>query len=250
MVAPQQESEFFDHSVETSARRSVWKYYAITKASRGHYDELVFADCDGIDVLEYGCGQGSYAVPMAKRGARVTGIDISPRSIDNARGEAGRAGVTGTEFLVMDAMDMTFPDERFDRVIGTGILHHLDLDRSFDELERVLKPGGRAIFLEPLGHNPALNLFRLLTPKLRTADEHPLTRSDLNALRRRFAVVRYRFFHVCSFFAIPFLPTRFFWPVLHRMDGLDRVLFRVLPPLRWWSWYATLVFEKPSGPRT
>jgi SAM-dependent methyltransferase len=247
MNTQQSESTFFDHSVATSARRPVWKYYAITKSSRARYDELVFTACAGKRVLEYGCGSGSYAVPMARRGALVTGIDISRRCIEAARREAAAAGFPDTEFIVMDAMDMDFPDESFDLVIGTGILHHLDLDRCFDELLRVLRPGGRAVFLEPLGHNPALNIFRRVTPQFRTNDEHPLTRADLKALRSRCGAADYGFFHVCSFFAIPFLPTRFFWPVLGFMDALDRRLFRLIPPLRWWSWYATLEFPKPAG---
>ena len=80
----------------------------------------------------------------------------------------------------MDAHDLQFDEGTFDLVIGNGILHHLDLDVSTNEILRVLKPNGRAVFLEPLSANPLLMVFRWLTPKARTEDESPLSRNELN----------------------------------------------------------------------
>ena len=50
---------------------------------------------------------------------------------------------------------MSFEDSKFDYVVGRGIIHHLDLTVSFRD-KTVLKPGGRAMFVEPLGANPLL----------------------------------------------------------------------------------------------
>ena len=70
-------------------------------------------------------------------------------------------------------------------MIGSGILHHLDLPISLGEINRVLKKGGRALFKEPLAANPLLKLFRILTPRSRTVDEKPLTSSDLELIAKR-----------------------------------------------------------------
>ncbi|MBU1072006.1 class I SAM-dependent methyltransferase [bacterium] len=187
------------------------------------------------------------ALELADAGAaRVVGIDISPRSIEVAREAAARAGAENTEFHAMDAEKMDFPDDSFDLVTGLAILHHLDLDVAGRELARVLKPGGVAVFSEPLGHNPALNLFRRVTPRMRTADEHPLVRADVKVLERHFDGVEVRCFHMCSLLAIPLVKwPRVFEPFLRVMDGLDDVLFKMIPPLRWWGWYATLEFTRP-----
>ena len=62
--------------------------------------------------------------------------------------------------------------------------------RGAREIARTLKPGGTALFIEPLGHNPAHQLYRRMTPSMRTADEHPLLQSDLASARRHFGEVR------------------------------------------------------------
>ena len=61
---------------------------------------------------------------------------------------------------------------------GNSILHHLELEPALRELRRILAPGGRAVFVEPLAHNPLLRLGRALTPMARTEDEHPFTSAD------------------------------------------------------------------------
>ena len=76
--------------------------------------------------------------------------------------------LTGVRFQVMNAEVLEFPDASFDLVFGVAILHHLDLDTACAEFLRVLRPSGTAVFLEPLGHNPFINLVRWATPAART----------------------------------------------------------------------------------
>src|SRR3546814_18316951 len=83
----------------------------------------------------------------------------------------------------MNAEAMTFPDDSFDLVFGSGIIHHLDIDRASGEIARVLRPGGRAVFIEPLGLNPAIALYRRFPPRALTPHDPPLLRRHF----RRFA---------------------------------------------------------------
>ncbi len=141
-------------------------------------------DVKGLRVLELGCGHGDLSLALLNRGALVTGIDISQNYIDDAISAANKFGFNEKDFgfSVMDAHALTFNDDSFDLVIGSGILHHLDLELSLGEINRVLKMGGRALFKEPLSANPLLKFFRVLTPNARTVDEKPLTLVDLKLI--------------------------------------------------------------------
>lgn len=242
----QDEKAFFDqeYSDDTQRIQSIGRYYAITKSSATHYRDLLLQGCEGLRVLEYGCGDGSFAFDLAQRGADVVGIDISSVAIENAAARAAKLNLR-IEFREMDAEALQFPADDFDLVCGSAIIHHLDIGKSMSEVARVLRPRGRAIFSEPLGHNPALWAFRRLTPHLHTPDEHPLVKKDLDLMRRTFRRADIRYFHLASFFAIPFLPTRIFWPVLKAMDGLDAAAFRVVPPLGLLAWYCVITLGEP-----
>ncbi len=142
-------------------------------------------DVAGLRVLDFGCGHGMASVVLARRGARVTAFDLSPGYVEEARQRAEANGVE-IDFLIADGQRLPFADASFDRVWGNAVLHHLDLTRTGSELRRVLRPGGVAVFCEPWGDNPLLEFARRRLPypgKGRTADERPLRRRDLHALR-------------------------------------------------------------------
>ena len=137
-------------------------------------------DPAGRTVLDYGCGRGDDALRLIERGAaHVTGFDISDAEIAHAQAAAAAAGVADrTRFVVADAHHTGFDDGAFDLIRGNSILHHLEVEPALIELRRILAPGGRAVFVEPLAHNPLLRLGRALTPMARTEDEHPFTADD------------------------------------------------------------------------
>ena len=141
----------------------------------------------GLRILDLGCGHGEQSLNLLGRGACVSGIDISQKYIDDAIIAAEKASYSKDryKFRVMDAHSLDFSDECFDIVVGRGILHHLDLMVSLEEIHRVLKKGGMALFQEPLAANPLLKLFRILTPQARTKDEKPLTPEDLDKIASR-----------------------------------------------------------------
>jgi SAM-dependent methyltransferase len=239
------EAGFFDDEYSTGKRMIVGNVYSIVQRRNEHYENLIYQDVQGRRVLEYGCGTGSRSFELARRGAEVVGIDISPVGVAKAAERAVAEGLESLSFTVMDAANMTFPDGSFDMVIGEGILHHLDLEQSFSEIARVLRPDGRAIFQEPLGHNPAIEIFRWLTPQLRTKDEHPLHRCDLALANRYFAHTDVRYFHLTSFLALPFRRTRLFVPTVKALDRLDAAIFKLIPPAGYLSWYAVMELSAP-----
>ena len=238
------EAEFHDHTFAEDTRAELGRFYAVARGAYDRYGALVKEDVAGVDVLEYGCGPGSEAFALAHAGGRVQGIDISPVAIEMAQRTATEQGVADRcTFTVMNAEAVTLPDRSFDRICGSGILHHLDLERSFREIVRVLKPGGRAIFLEPLGHNPAINWYRRRTPEMRTEDEHPLLAKDLAQAARHFARVTPEFFHLAILASVPLQKLPYFGMVRGALDRLDKMLLNPRSPLRWAAWMTVLVLE-------
>lgn len=107
-------------------------------------------DVDGKSILDIGCGYGFTAVNLAKRGGKVTSIDISPKMVELARTNAQFNTVEDSVTVRrMSAQNMQFEADTFDYVVGIGILHHLNMHLAGKEIFRVLKPGGAACFLEP-----------------------------------------------------------------------------------------------------
>lgn len=244
----ERERAFHNKTFGDGTRQSVNAFYSIVHDSRLCYEDFLRAHCKGRTVLEYGCGPGSYSFFLAAHGAHVTGIDISDVAIAQAAARARRENLS-IAYHVMDAEQLTLPDNTFDLVCGVAILHHLDLDKAFAQLARTLKPDGKAVFFEPLGHNPAINLYRRLTPHLRTEDEHPLLMKDLAVADRYFARVDKGFFTMSSLLATPLRKTRIFRPVLGMLEGLDRALFKYVPFTRRYAWQVVLMLSRPLKAR-
>lgn len=245
----QNEKAFYDRCNLEGAAYGAGKYYAVTRESTGWMKDRLGPDAEGLRVLEYGCGPGSLAFYLARRGARVTGIDISEIAMRRARAKAFREGLRGISFPVMNAEELGFRASAFDMICGTAILHHLDLQTCFRELARTLKPTGKAVFIEPMGHNPLINLYRRLTPRLRTVDEHPLVMSDLELARRHFGSVETRFFHLFALLAVAFRRRRVFGPLLGFLERLDRRLFASMPFARRWAWTCVVILTDPRKDR-
>src|SRR5215472_9067518 len=105
-------------------------------------------------------------------------------------GTGGKAGMS-CDFRKMDAHDLQFASGSLDMVFGVAILPHLEFACAMREIHRVLRGGGKIVFLEPLRHNPVARVVRWLTPHARTPDELPLGRPELRLIAQNFEVDNY-----------------------------------------------------------
>lgn len=109
----------------------------------------------GMKVLELGCGSGYYTRELALTGADICAIDISPELLSQAQHSVRAANVT---FMRANAYALEFEDDTFDTVIGSSVLHHLDVAQAIREMHRVLKKNGTIVFTEPNMLNPQIML--------------------------------------------------------------------------------------------
>lgn len=237
----------FQGDVDVVSQKSS-RFYSVARRSFSAYrDELTaVVAAGGNRVLEFGCGDGSVSFDLAVRGAHVTAIDISPVTVEKARHKLTTLGrLDGSmTFAVMNAEELTFDGCTFDLVCGSAILHHLDIGKAYEQIHRVLKPGGKAVFLEPLGHNPLINLYRKGTPNQRTPDEHPLLEQDVSLARKYFTSVHVQFFNLLTLMAVPFRNKRCFDSILVMFEKLEDELFSRSCRAKRLAWAIVIRLEK------
>jgi len=206
------------------------------------FDSTVAEAARSSFVLEYGCFNG-WSIPALTTCAprRILGIDISENAIAEAKLNHGSVA----DFGVMDCHRLALADESLDVVVGRAILHHLDFDAAIREVRRVLKPGGHAVFIEPLRDNPAGKLVRLLTPRARTRDELPLSRAQIRRADKLFSESQHFFSGLVSVgcgMVSSFVsrnPANVVMRLAHRLD-----LKLAGSPLKWWMRMVVLCWTK------
>lgn len=239
----EREREYHNLRFTEETRDAQEKYYFALQDCDAKYERLVVEHAKGAVALDYGCAKGEWTLKIAPGAKRIHGIDISDVAIDAARAEAVARGLTNTRFDAMDAHKMDFADNTFDLVFGLGIIHHLDTRQSLEEVARVLKPGGVAIFREPLGYNALINLYRNVTPNARTIDEHPLVHVDKQIADEVFSKSDWEFYGLSTLATVPFRNTGLGKPLLGLTATLDRALFQV-PAMRWQAWAVLMTLRK------
>jgi ubiquinone/menaquinone biosynthesis C-methylase UbiE len=209
---------------------------------------------EGQKLLDFGCGPGESSVVFARIGYEVFGFDLSPNNISIAGRLAQKYRVTETtHFSVSVAEKLDYPSGSFDLVIGTDILHHVDISRALEETFRVLKKGGLAIFHEPI-RAPVFDRLRetafgkWLCPRKAsldhhiTEDERKLTNDDLEIIKTvdsDFSTERFLLFsRLDRFVRSPDSKKA------SNLEKLDFQLFKLFPFLRKFGGIAVIVLRK------
>lgn len=143
--------------------KALWEkgdFTHIADTMRKSADELIEAVGikAGMKVLDLGCGDGNTAIPAAKRGADVLGVDIASNLVEAAKQRAGEMGLSNIRFQEGDASDLNgLEDNTFDLAIS--IFGAMFAPRPFDvakEMVRVTKPGGRVVMGNWIPGDPTL----------------------------------------------------------------------------------------------
>jgi ubiquinone/menaquinone biosynthesis C-methylase UbiE len=140
-------------------------------AMMGRFRRRLISEVSGPRVLEVGVGTGKNLAYYAPD-LRVDAIDFSPRMLARARRRPQRAGV---QLHAMDVQQLQFEDGAFDTVVSTCVLCSVpDPVRGLQEIRRVLRPGGRGLFLEHVrpGHPWLGKFFDWLDPIVSKAGPH------------------------------------------------------------------------------
>ncbi len=161
------------------------------------YAFYLLGNIAGKTVLDLGCGTGETLVPLLRRGANATGVDISPDLIDLARQRLLQEGLPAC-ISVGSAYDTGLPDKSVDVIFAMAILHHLDLPKVREEFRRILRDDGYIIIKEPVRYSRFMRRARALFPDREEISEyeHPLTREETNMFTEGFSIEASRFFRL------------------------------------------------------
>jgi SAM-dependent methyltransferase len=211
------------------------------------YSELCRVDLSGGHALEICGGFGKLAAGLAAvfPEARVTGLDLYAAS--GPETEEALTRHPNLEYVAGDAFDLSrYADNSLDLVWGQAALHHLahDLDGLCRQVSRVLKPGGRLIFIfEPLGHNllvAAIRAARMARHEL--GDESNLYFSQFEKMGKSFSRTEVQTFNLLGY-PVKALSDRLA-PVAHAIKRADAWLFSTFPKTKRHAANVNVIFTK------
>ncbi len=176
----------------------------------------------GMAILEIGCGTGYFTRELTQRGADIVAIDVSPDLLEIAKAKYSAPNV---RYEIQNACALTYADAMFDSVVGSSILHHLEIEEALREIYRVLKPVGTIYFTEPNMLNPQIAMQKNIPwIKRRLGDSPDETAFFRWALRRLLEQTGYRDVRIDPFdFLHPKTPV----PLIDRLNTLGRFLENV-----------------------
>jgi ubiquinone/menaquinone biosynthesis C-methylase UbiE len=159
MVTMDQKIEEFKRKVEqdwtTDETASAWqKYYPQMREQLADVTKALVDAADlqpGMNVLDLASGVGEPSLSVAAQvrpKGKVTATDLSSAMLSALRQNSDDAGIANLETRVVDAHTLPFPDSAFDRVTSRfGIMFFAEVDKALAEVRRVLKPGGKTVFM-------------------------------------------------------------------------------------------------------
>jgi SAM-dependent methyltransferase len=173
----------------------------------------------GMTVLELGCGTGYFTRELARSGAHIIAIDVSPELLEIARANCSAPNV---HYQIQNAYLLSYSEAAFDSVVGSSVLHHLEIEQALREIYRVLKPDGTIYFTEPNMLNPQIAIQKNVPwVKRKLGDSPDETAFFRWPLRRLLEQTGYRDVRIDPFdFLHPKTPV----PLIDRLNALGRFL--------------------------
>jgi SAM-dependent methyltransferase len=173
----------------------------------------------GMTVLELGCGAGCFTRQLARSGADIIAIDVSPELLEIARSNCSAPNV---RYQIENAFALSYDDAVFDSVVGSSVLHHLEIEAALRDVYRVLKPAGTIFFTEPNMLNPQIAIQKNIPwIKRKLGDSPDETAFFRWPLRRLLEQTGYRDIQIDPFdFLHPKTPS----PVINPVNQLGRFL--------------------------
>lgn len=238
------------------------EYFESCTTPENKYILEKLGNIQGKKLLEIGCGLGEASVYFAKKGADVTASDLSGGMLKVALELAKKHNVT-IKTLKSPSDKIEVEDEYFDIVYAGNLLHHVNIDTTLKEVSRVLKKGGMFVSMDPLAHNPAINIYRNIAKDVRTEDEHPLKMRELKLFKKYFSDVEYdtfwlftNFIFVKYYFIDKVNPNKErYWKKIikdaknieklySKLENLDKIAKKLFPFLKRYCWNISIICHK------
>jgi len=204
------------------------------------------------DLLEIGSARGnSITFYVASQCGSLLCCDLSAASIEQLNKKFRQDGLNNARGIVAEFPLRDVPDQSFDVVYGTGILHHFgDLRGACEEVRRLLRPGGYAVFAETLNTDPLIRVARRLTRRFKSDQdwEFPFDREALRTIRDVFPNTEMFFFDGFTHFVLwaPLFGNRFLRAATGFTNALEERFQRHGGRLAGMCWLVNLLMHKEA----
>ena len=237
------EKEFHDELHILNKRRFQNKFYKAVYNLYEDFFDILKTKVQSKDVLDYGCGAGNFAEKVSNfKPKKLVAIDISEEAIKKAKNKI-KSEENKIDYRVENCENSNLSSDAFDIIYGLGIIHHLNLNKSLKELNRMLKKGGIMLFAEPIATNPVINIYRKFTPKARSVDEHPLVFQDIRLIESIFKNVEIKYYGFLTLVFFPFYKSPENSKLFRFISGIDRMILKT-KYLRFLAWSVFVKAEK------
>lgn len=224
-----------------------WRFFQLAPGAR-LYALGLLGSLKGKKVLDLACGVGFSSLELVQAGAEVTALDLSAQGLAITRQRAKAIGVNLTPVL-SSVEQLPFAANSFDLIFAQNFLMHVSVETVGKECYRVLKPGGRVIFTEPLAHHPLVKLYRKFFSEYKDTAPRWTTLEDLEKLASTFpkgASSLRRFYFLSAVASLGAIQRRS--GLLNFVFGLsslgDKFLLKLFPFIERYTWVAVLELEK------
>jgi ubiquinone/menaquinone biosynthesis C-methylase UbiE len=225
-----------------------WRFFQLAPSAR-LYALGLLGSLKAKKVLDLACGVGFSSLELAQAGAEVIALDLSEQGlkITRQRAKAKKANITP---LRSSVEQLPFADNSFDLIFAQNFLMHVSVETVGKECYRVLKPGGRVVFTEPLAHHPLVKLYRKFFSEYKDTAPRWTTLADMQKLAATFptgASKLKQFYFLSAVASLSAIQKR---PLLLQAlfgvsSRVDNLLQNTLPFLRRYYWVAVMELEKP-----